>query len=214
MRLNPSVVRASLMITLALMVTLGFGRAAAQTTQPATEPAPLDWPGTVQALAQTLSGTDLPALQKLLTPSPDIRSFASEKLQAPERLMGATTGSSIICSHAYPGTPRTLASDLAGDFRAAEETVPELARQHMTPPDEIATERANDTAARWIASVFRIDDSDLKPTGVIVLWPAERRSRVEGPARRATFVLVRGEQQGDRFAIRQIVFGDPLETPR
>jgi len=212
MRRIPRSFWASLILALALSPLAARG----QTTQPTTRSATRDWPHAVQALAQALSGTDLPALQAILEPAPAIRGFASENLQTPERMMGTTTGSKVLGAHAYGATPQKLASDLAEDFRAAGDAVPEQARQQMIPPDEAAARRANDTAAEWVASVLR-DDNDAKtprPTGVIILWPADRKSRVEGPARRAIFVLVRGEKQGSRFVFRQIVFGDPLETPR
>jgi hypothetical protein len=190
--------------------------ARAQSTQPATAPvsfAATEWPNRVQALARALAGSDLTAVEAILAPAPAIRGFSSEALQTPARLLGATTGSKVLGVHAYPATPKTLASDLATDIQEAGETVPESTRQQMIPPDEAAARRANETAAAWIASTLKTDEADAQPTAVILLWPVEHKSRREGPARRATFVLVKGERHGDRVTFRQIVFGDPLEAP-
>jgi hypothetical protein len=52
--------------------------------------------------------------------------------------------------------------------------------------------------------------------GVIVFWPQDR----SGPAgateatKRATFVLVKGQRVGKTLVLRQVTFGDPLDTPR
>ena len=182
----------------------------AQTTQPAT---PRDWPAMTQGLAAALVGNELPALQAMLEPAPVIRTFSSDAQQA-ARLLGMTSGSRVVAVHAYPAIPQSLASDLAEDFRAAGDAIPELTRQQMIPSDETAARRANATAASWIASVLRQDESASTPIAVIVLWPAERKSRLEGPARRAIFVVARGQRRGDHFIFHEIVFGDPLEPPR
>ena len=86
--------------------------------------------------------------------------------------------------------------------------------------------KANLTAADWVASVLEVDPDALTPIGVIVLWPAERKSRYEDPVRRPIFVLVRGGrlsdargsrgergEAGDRFVFREIIVGDPLDAP-
>ena len=240
MRLIPSSIRARLVVVpVVAAVTLwcGVDGALAQSTRPAahattTEPtsqqgpesvattgqsssdaARRSWPEAVHALAVAVSAQDMAATSRTLDASTLIRSFASETLKTPERLVAAGAGAKILGAHAYLSVPKALASDLADDFRGAGDAVPEATRVAMTPPDETAAGKANETAGSWVASVLKLDSRE-HPVGVIVLWPQERASRVDGPPRRAIFVLVRGQRVDEHFVIKQVVFGDPLETPR
>jgi len=171
-----------------------------------------DWTTTMNRLGELLAGKDLPALQKLLHPSPVIRPFASDALQTHERLLGATTGSTVLGVHAYDKPPTTLASDLSNDFASAGDVVPQGVRDGMVPPDETAARRANETAGHWLMQVLQPDKHEV--TGIIVLWPATRGRSIAAEPKRATFVLVKAEKVDDVYVLRQITFGDPLETPQ
>jgi hypothetical protein len=172
-----------------------------------------DWSGTMNQLATLLAGKDLPALQQLLRPSPIIRPFSSDALQTHERLLGATTGSTVLGVHAYDKPPTTLATDLSNDFaNAPADVVPQNVRERMVPRDEAAARRANETAAEWLVQVLQPDKHEA--TGVIVLWPPTRGRSIAAAPRRATFVLVKGENVDGLYVLRQITFGDPLETPQ
>ena len=197
-----------------LVLAVCVAGVSAQATGPATNPSARTWSQTVQAAADALMNSDASALEGLLSPSGVIREFAQDQPRTPERAILAMSESVRLGVHAYPATPSSLASDLANDLRSAGEVIPEQSRQHMIPPDEATARRADATAAQWINSVLRKADGESHPTGVILFWPGDRRSRVEGPGRRAVFVLIQGERQGDVFFIKQLVFGDPLETPR
>ena len=171
-----------------------------------------DWSTTMNRLGELLIGKDLPALQKLLHPSPIIRPFGSDALQTHERLLGATTGSTVLGVHAYDRAPTTLASDLANDFSAAGDLVPQHVREGMVPPDDAAARRANDTAGQWLMQVLQPEKDEV--TGIIVLWPSTRGRPVGAEPRRAVFVLVKGKKVDGVYVLRQITFGDPLETPQ
>ena len=159
-----------------------------------------------------LAGHDLTALQKMLHPSPIIRPFGSDAPQTHERVLGATTGSTVLGVHAYDKAPTTLASDLSNDFSSAGDTVPQSVREGMVPPDEAAARRANETAGQWLMQVLQPDKHEV--TGVIVLWPHPRGRGLAAEVRRATFVLVKGEKVDGEYVFRQITFGDPLESPQ
>jgi hypothetical protein len=163
-------------------------------------------------LATLLAGKDLPALQRMLRPSPVIRPFSSEALQTHARLLGATTGATVLGVHAYEKPPTTLASDLAEDFASAGEVVPQHVREGMVPPDDAAARRANETAAEWLVQVLQPEKHEV--SGVIVLWPPTRSRTLAAQPRRAIFVLVKGEPVDGQYVLRQITFGDPLETPQ
>jgi hypothetical protein len=163
-------------------------------------------------LATLLADKDLPALQHFFNPSPVIRPFASDALQTHERLLGATTGSTVIGVHAYDKTPTTLASDLSNDFTAAADVVPQSVREGMVPPDEAAAKRANETAADWLVQVLQPEKHEVM--GVIILRPQIRGRAIAGDPKRAIFVLVKGEKVDGVYVFRQITFGDPLETPQ
>jgi hypothetical protein len=51
-------------------------------------------------------------------------------------------------------------------------------------------------------------------TGIIVLWPSNRGRPLAAAPRRAIFVLVKGEKVDGVYVLRQITFGDPLESPQ
>jgi hypothetical protein len=163
-------------------------------------------------LAALLADKDLPALQKILNPSPVIRPFASDALQTHERLLGATTGSTVLGVHAYDKTPTTLASDLSNDFTAAGDVVPQGVREGMIPPDEAAAKRANETAAEWLVQVLHPEKHEVM--GVVILWPPTRGRSLASDPKRAIFVLVKGEKVDGQYVLHQITFGDPLETPQ
>ena len=163
-------------------------------------------------LATLLADKDLPALQKILNPSPVIRPFSSDALQTHERLLGATTGSTVLGVHAYDKTPTTLASDLSNDFSAAGDVVPQSVREGMIPPDEAAAKRANETAAEWLVQVLHPEKHEVM--GVVILWPAVRGRSIASDPKRAIFVLVKGEKVDGQYVFHQITFGDPLETPQ
>lgn len=171
-----------------------------------------DWSQTVNRLAALLASTDLIGLQGMLQPSPVIRPFGSDALQTHERLLGATTGSTVLGVHAYDQPPTTLASDLANDFSAAGDAVPVNVREGMVPRDPDAARRANDTARQWLAHVLQPREGEV--LGVIVLWPPTRGRSIASAPKRATFVLVKGEKVDGAYVLRQITFGDPLESPQ
>ena len=171
-----------------------------------------DWTTTMNRLGELLAGKDLPALQKMLRPSPIIRPFASDALQTHERLLGATTGSTVLGVHAYDKPPTTLASDLSNDFAAAGDVVPQNVRDGMVPPDDAAARRANETAGQWLMQVLQPDKHEV--TGIVVLWPPTRGRSIAAEPKRATFVLVKGEKVDGVYVLRQITFGDPLDTPQ
>jgi hypothetical protein len=183
----------------------------AQTTQPA-QATPVGWQDTVRQLADRLIGTDAPALNAALTPPPVIRSFTSDTLQSPDRLLGVTSGAIVIGVHAYSIMPTTLASDLAADFKEAANKIPEAARSQMAILDPSGERRANEIAAQWLTQVLQ--PARDQAVGVIVLWPEARRLALNGPVRRATFVLVKAQFVNGRYVLVQITVGDPLEPPR
>src|SRR5688572_15463752 len=141
-------------------IALAFCAAAAgQTTRPTAS-----WPDAVNRLADAVRGKDVAALSAVLERGPIIRSFASESLQPPERLLGTTSGARLLGVHAYLAAPTTLATDLAGDFQSAMD-LPGQVRDNMTPPDEAAAKRANETAGQWLAQLLRPDKD--QPVAVI-----------------------------------------------
>jgi hypothetical protein len=162
-------------------------------------------------LALVLSGQD-PTVKSALGRDVQIRSFGSDFASSVERLLATTTRGKLIGTHAYESVPATLAGDLANDFQAAGEIVPQQVRKDMQPPDEKAAKRANETAAAWITQVLAPRKD--QPVGVLVFWPTDKRSPNDTSSRRAIFVLIKGQGAKDGYVVQQITFGDPLETPR
>ena len=192
-----------------LMVALALcARAAAQTTQASPSSS---WNDALNELADAVRGKDLSALAAMLDRGPVIRSFASDAVQPPERLLGAATGARLLGVHAYVKAPTTLATDLAADFQNAP-NLPDEIRKRMTPADDAAAKRANETAGQWIAQVLQ--PAKEQPVGLIVLWREERADTFGTPRTHPIFLLVKAQLLDGQYVIRQVTFGDPLEAAR
>jgi hypothetical protein len=189
-----------------LLTTMLGSVVSAQTTQPASS-----WQTAVEQLADAVRGKDIDSLTKLLVDAPILRSFESDRIQPAEKLLGVTSGTTLLGAHAYLQPPNTLATDLAADVQSAA-GVPEQVRTAMTPPDEAAAKRANETAQQWLLQVLTPTKDQL--VGVIVLWRDERLETLTGVRKRPLFVLVKGERAGETYRLRQIIFGDPLDASR
>jgi hypothetical protein len=186
----------------------------ARAQQASTRPvAAQTWPEATARLSRALVGKDITEVAAVVAGIEKMCRFGSDAFETPDRLLSATTGMAVLGVHAYPKTPATLASDLAGDFRD-NESIPLSVRRQMIPPDDAATKRADVTAAQWLAQLLRPDPE--QPVGVVVLWPDARRkagAASSAPVRPA-FVLVKGEATPDGFRFSQLVYGDPLQTDR
>ena len=209
MRLNRVAVWGSLTVCLIFQSSLVI----AQATQPADKPDQLPtWQDVVGRLAGQLAGQDLSALRASLGAASVIRCFNREGAATAERLLASTSQARLLGMHAYARVPVALASDLAEDFKAAGEVVPENVQKDMLPRDPAAEKRANDTAALWINAALQPKKD--QPVAVMVFWPTDRRLPTDTSTRRAIFVLVKGQMIGGTYVVQQITFGDPLETPR
>jgi hypothetical protein len=188
---------------------------AAATTQPhriAAPGTPAGWVDAVARFADVACGKDLRALVAMLSNGPILRTFASDDLQLPERLLGTTTGSQVLAMHVYPRVPATLATDLAADFRNAPE-LPENVRARMIPTDGTAAKRANETAAAWLVQMLQ--PSKDQPVAVMVLWRHEKTDTYAAGTARPVFVLMKGSETATgQYVFRQVTFGDPLDAPK
>ena len=189
---------------LLLLWTFCAATADAQTTQPATT-----WSAGVKHFSQVVAGKDVKALSAVLSNGPVIRTFASEELQPPERMLGATTDSKIIGVHAYPRVPATLATDMAADFRDNTD-IPENVRSNMLPTDEQAEKTANETAAQWVVQALK--PAKDQPVAVILLWRQDKTDTYTSKTSHPIFILIKGQVTDDQCTFRQIVYGDPLDA--
>ena len=96
--------------------------------------------------------------------------------------------------------------------RPFDELLDSNVRDGMVPPDDAAARRANETAGQWLMQVLQPDKHEV--TGIVVLWPPTRGRSIAAEPKRATFVLVKGEKVDGVYVLRQITFGDPLDTPQ
>jgi hypothetical protein len=196
-------------LTFILLIASIGATANAQTTQPSQSPS--GWQDCVDRLSDALRGKDLKSLGAVLDRGPVIRTFGSDMLQPPERLLGSTTGAKVLGQHTYLKLPSTLATDLAEDFKTAD--VPETLRGDFIVNGADAERTANEVAARWLTHL--LGPGNDSPFAVIVLWRQERSDTFQNTAsRRPVFLLVRGEFSEGQYVVRQIVYGDPLDRPR
>ena len=181
-------------------------------TVPATRPATTRavdsaWSEELARLAAALIENEPAKLALQLRDCALIRTFASAAPLTPERLLGVTSGTTVVGTHAYARIPTSLASDLAADVKSAD--VPDSVRQNLTPTDAAAEKHANEVASQWVEQVLQ--PAAGHGIGVIVLWPKNRLDNPGAAPKRPLFVLVKADLADGRAVIRQIVFGDPLD---
>ncbi len=174
-----------------------------------TRPAPNAFSAVILKLSNGLVNGDVAMLPQVINKDTTITSFDGDVSETGGRMFAATNGGAIVTSRCYRQLPMNLASDIATDFSNAP-SVPDVARKDMTPASDSVV-KANVTAAQWIAQTLRPSANQL--VGVIVVWPPLSQGSIDQrPAPlRPVFVLVKGEMDGDRVVLKQILFGYPLD---
>jgi hypothetical protein len=174
-----------------------------------TQPAIARWQDAVDHFSEAIVDRDSSSLNTLLVDHPAVHTLDNVAVDAAK--LGQTfAGAVVIGTHAYPGVPATLATDIASDFSGAA-NVPEDVKRKMVP-DEATLPRANSTARVWVQSAL---DSGAGPVGVIVLWRGhsnlDRISALfkDGPGE-ILFVLIKAQEIDGAPHIRQVVYGEPL----
>src|SRR5689334_17819066 len=116
--------------------------ATAQATRPASAGgAGLSWPETVSHVSTLLVGRNVEAVKSALAGMDLITQFGSNSPETTDHLIGATTGGTVLGSHAYLRPPTTIASDLASDLRDTDD-VPAGVKRQFVPADDAAARRA------------------------------------------------------------------------
>lgn len=180
----------------------------AQTTQPAApagpSAAPVTWAATVELFARSTEQGELPGVIALLTGDAQLRSFDAPNLPAAARAMvDAAADWKLLGAHAYDFPPASLAADIANDVKGSE-LVPEAEKRKLIPLDDAEKARANTTAADWVAQALAARRD--QQVGVALYWHMK--------ANRPMFVLMKGHQSGDAYAINLAVYGDPMAARR
>lgn len=160
------------------------------------------WSKVVEEFGRALSKGDLGAVERLVAPKATVRRFDGvgndEVWTVFERTMNAT----LVGGHAYVHPPRSMAGDLAADFRKAS-GVPDAGKARFLMEDEADLRRANATAVQWLET--QVDAKAGMLVGAIVMWT---------PTGEPVFVLVKGEEGtgGGVPRIRTILYGVPVES--
>jgi len=175
-----------------------------------TKPAAANFSTLFQKIADGIVAGDTSALGDALDEQGTLEGFEQDGRQHADRLALAGSGGTIVSVHAYAQTPTNLASDLANDFAKAD-YVSESVRKEMIPEND-AVVRANVTASQWISQV--LDPGRKQMVGVIVVWPKPetRVINIRQTPQRPVFVLIKGDIEGGKVKLKQVVFGNPLES--
>jgi hypothetical protein len=169
----------------------------AQTTRPDPQ-----WDRVITSIA-TASSRDV--IAPLLSPQCIIHKFGDGRDEDVESLLEFVAGRLVLGHHTYICPPQTMAADIVADINGSSRVSDDV-KASMTPDGPAARRTAADVAMRWVNTTLGADDGT--PVGIVVLWNA---SDEQSDQHRATFILIRGEQVGDRFQINRIFFGDPLQ---
>jgi hypothetical protein len=191
---------------------LAMPAALAQTSRPAAPPG--TWEQTVASLAHCLvDPSDTEALGTVLPAGTSIRRF--DRLDAEDRLSlrDLTVGAVVVAALAYPQTPDTLAADLSEHLRAAE-FVPLPIRNEFVVEGEEPSNKANETAAQWVATTLQPGVEQL--VGVIVLWQQKAPQSTSDPGTgQLIFVIVKARETFPRqYRLGQVIYGDTSQIVR
>jgi len=159
------------------------------------------WSKVVEEFARALSKGDLGAVERLVAPKATVRRFDGvgndEVWTVFERTMNAT----LVGGHAYVHPPRSMAGDLAADFKKSK-VVPDAAKARFVMEDDADLRRANATAVQWLET--QIDAKAGVLVGAVAMWT---------PTGEPVFVLLKGEEgAGGAVRIRTILYGVPVES--
>ncbi|HEV8379899.1 MAG TPA: hypothetical protein VGP99_13695 [Tepidisphaeraceae bacterium] len=164
-------------------------------------PAPDNWPKTVEAFGTALSDNDAGALLAVLGEDVSITTFDTKNGDA-IRLLARTKKGALIKSFSYVHAPEAMASDVAGAFKDAE--VPEELKRKMAMRDDAHARRANRTAATWLTESLGAKQGDK--VGVLMFW-CDKSANGEAEV---VFILVKGEPESEFAKIKAICYGNPL----
>ncbi len=184
------------LLTLCVAVLFALAQQAA-----GDNPAPDNWPKTVENLATALSESDPGALLAVLTEDVAVSTFDSKNSGAAQMLARTKKGA-IISGFNYVFAPETMANDVAEAFKSAE--VPEELKRRMAIRDDAHARRANRTVVTWLTETLGAKQGDK--VGVIVFWCD--KSATDEPE--VVFILVRGDPESQYTKIKTVCFGNPI----
>jgi hypothetical protein len=182
------------------IVLLSVDIAAGQTTRPAAEALP-QWERMVSSLTAAVAARDGQAIQSLVGGDCRVGRFNAGTDGDGSELIDAVSTGIVLGDHAYIFPAGALAADIAQDVNSSS-LVPDLAKRSLNLGDQ----RARSIAMQWIAQALNGNDGEL--VGVIVLWDSRPEAEDQ---RRLSFVLVKGQWDGQGLKFTRIVYGDPLQ---
>jgi hypothetical protein len=191
--------RCTYTLSAALVALAWAGMTSAQTTRPAQNPETASWASTVDQVARATEKADLSAIVGAMARDAQVRAFEAPEPVTVRTLVDSTADWKLLGSHAYEYPPATLAADIAADVKASE-LIPDVEKRKIIPIDDAERNRANTTAADWVAQTLGAERNQL--VGVAVFWHVRMN--------RPMFVLMKGQPAGDAFAVKVAVFGDPM----
>ena len=165
------------------------------------EPAPDNWPKTVETFANALGESDPAALVPVLSDDVLINTFDGKNGDA-VRLLARTRKGAVISHFSYVHAPENMANQIAEAFKNAE--VPEELKRKMVIRDEAHSLRANRTAANWLSESLGAKQGDK--VGVVIFW-CEKGTNGQSEV---IFILLKGDPQGEFGKVKAICFGNPV----
>jgi hypothetical protein len=168
------------------------------------EPAPDNWPKTVETFANALGESDPAALLPVLSEDVSITTFDAKGGDA-VRLLARTRKGAVISHLTYVHAPENMANQIAEAFKNAE--VPEELKRKMALRDEAHALRANRTAVNWLTESLGAKQGDK--VGVVIFW-CEKAANGQPEV---VFILLKGDPQSEFGKVKSICFGNPISRP-
>ncbi len=176
------------------------GVAVGQTTRPAAD-APPQWERLVSSLTAAVVARDPQAIQSLVTGDCRVGRFYAEPDGDDSQLLDAASTTTVLGDHAYISPAATMAADIAQDVNSSS-LVSDFAKHSLNLGDQ----HSRTVAMQWMAQALNAGDGEF--VGIIVLWDSRPET---DDLHRLSFVLVKGETDGQGFKFNRIVYGDPLQ---
>jgi hypothetical protein len=194
------IVRLMRLFAFLTVISIFTGVAAGQTTRPSAD-APPQWERLVSSLTAAVVAHDSQAIQSLVAGDCRVGRFYAEADADDSQLLDAVSADIVLGDHAYVSPAAAMAADIAQDVNSSS-LVSDFAKRSLNLGDQ----HARSVAMQWMAQALNAGDGEF--VGIIILWDSRPETDDQ---HRLSFVLVKGQGDGQGFKFSRVVYGDPLQ---
>lgn len=154
----------------------------------------------MSSLTAAVVSRDPQAIQSLIAGDCRIGRFYAGPDEDDSQLIDAVSAETVLGDHSYVSPPAAMAVDVAQDVNSSS-IVSDFAKRSLNLSDR----HGRPVAVQWMSQALSAGDGEL--VGIIVLWDTRPEADDQ---HRLSFVLVKGQVDGQGSRFTRIVYGDPL----